>query len=288
MDKALPPPPPAEFDVAILKPSAPDTKGLNGRINGGQIDLTGATVKWMITWAWDLGDDMLADAPKWLDQDRWDLLAKVAVDPQTTGPKGAPPIEMDDLQQMVKALLADRFKLKTHMEDRPVDAYTLLAANPHLKKADPDNRTGCKEGPGPDGKDPRIANPILGRLLTCSNMTLAQFGEQLQNLANGYIHAPVLNATGLTDAYDFTLSFSTSGQLRTPPPPSAGGDPNAAAAVTDPTGGMSLFDAINKQMGLKLEKQKRPVPMLVIDHIEEKPTENVAISFDNRSRPRIN
>jgi uncharacterized protein (TIGR03435 family) len=162
------------------------------------------------------------------------------------------------------------------MEDRPADAYTMLAANPKLKKADPDNRTGCKEGPGPDGKDPRIANPILGRLLTCSNMTLTQFGEQLQMQASGYVHTPVLNATGLNDAYDFTLSFSTAGQLRTPPPPSAANnsDPNAASAAADPTGGISLFDAMEKQMGVKMEKQKRPIPMLVIDHIEQKPTDN--------------
>jgi uncharacterized protein (TIGR03435 family) len=275
LDQALPPLPPAEFDVAILKPSPPDTKGINGRINGGQVNLTGAPLKWLIGWAWDLSDDMIADAPKWLGEDRWDLIAKVVVDPQTAGPTGAPQIEMDDLQQMVKNLLADRFKMQSHMEDRPADAYTMLAANPKLKKADPDNRTGCKEGPGADGKDPRIANPVLGRLLTCQNMTLTQFGEQLQIQASGYIHTPVLNATGLTDAYDFTLSFSTAGQLRTPPPPSANNsDPNAASAAADPTGGLSLFDAMDKQIGIKLEKQKRPIPMLVIDHIEEKPTDN--------------
>jgi uncharacterized protein (TIGR03435 family) len=276
LDQALPPLPPAEFDVAILKPSPPDTKGINGRINGGQVNLTGAPLKWLIGWAWDLSDDMIADAPKWLGEDRWDLIAKVVVDPQTAGPTGAPQIEMDDLQQMVKNLLADRFKMQSHMEDRPADAYTLLADSPKLKKADPDNRTGCKEGPGADGKDPRIANPTLGRLLTCQNMTLTQFGELLQIQANGYIHAPVLNATGLTGAYDFTLSFSTAGQLRTPAPPSANNssDPNAASTAADPSGGLSLFDAMQKQLGIKLEKQKRPIPMLVIDHIEEKPTDN--------------
>jgi uncharacterized protein (TIGR03435 family) len=273
LDKALPPRPLAEFDVAILKPSAPDTKGINGRINGGQVNLTGATLKWLIGWAWDLSDEMIADAPKWLGEDKWDLIAKVAPDPNA-GPKGAPQIQMDDLQQMVKNLLADRFKMQSHMEDRPADAYTLVADNPKLKKADPDNRTGCKEGPGADGKDPRIANPILGRLLTCQNMTLTEFGEQLQIQANGYIHTPVLNATGLTGSYDFTLSFSTAGQLRTPPPPSANSDPNAASTAADPSGSLSLFDAIQKQLGIKLEKQKRPVPMLVIDHIEEKPTDN--------------
>jgi len=105
-------------------------------------------------------------------------------------------------------------------------------------------------------------------------MTMAQFGTMLQTLANGYIHTPVLDSTGLTDAYDFTLSFSTAGQLQSgggsgnPPPP---GD---APLASDPSGALSLPDAMNKQLGVKLVQQKRPVPALVIDHIEEKPTDN--------------
>ena len=62
---------------------------------------------------------------------------------------------------MLQALLEDRFKLQVHMEDRAVWAYTLIAVNPKLRKADPLSRTRCKEGPGPDGKDPRTANPVL-------------------------------------------------------------------------------------------------------------------------------
>ncbi len=65
-------------------------------------------------------------------------------------------------------MFADRFQMTSHFEDRPVEAFTLIATNPKMKKADPLNRTHCKEGPGPDGKDPRIANPILGRLLLLS------------------------------------------------------------------------------------------------------------------------
>jgi uncharacterized protein (TIGR03435 family) len=56
------------------------------------------------------------------------------------------------------------------------------------------------------------------------------------------------------------------------PPP--GASATAASTATDPIGALSLFDAVSKQLGLKLEKQRRPVPVLVIDHIEEKPTEN--------------
>jgi len=269
LEKALAPPP-AEFEVAILRPSAPDTpNGVNGQINGSQINLRGATMQWFITWAWDVSDEMVADPPKWFSQDRWDLLAKLSHDPATADSKGNPEINLDQLQAMIKKLLADRFGLQLHTEERPADAYTLVAANPHMKKADPDNRTGCHEGPGPDGKDPRIASPILNRLLTCQNMTMAQFGDILRIQVNGYIHSPVLDKTGLTDAYDFTLSFSGVGQLQNAPKPS-----DAASGPSDPNGAVSIFDAVQKQMGVKLVKEKHPVQMLVIDHINEKPTDN--------------
>jgi len=274
LDKALPPPPPAEFEVAILKPSSPDTKGINGSINGSEVKLQGGTLQWFITYGWGIRDEMIADPPKWLNEDRYDLIAKIPHDPATDGPKGAPQLDQDALQDMIKHLLAERFGLQVHMEDRPADGYALVAVNPHLKKADPDNRTGCHEGPGPDGKDPRIANPILGRLLTCQNMTMAQFGDVLRIQAPGYIHSPVLDKTGLTDAYDFTLSFSTAGQLiSVPAPKDPNADPNSAAA-SDPSGGLSLLDAVQKQMGVKLEKEKHPVQMLVIDHVDEHPTDN--------------
>ena len=81
----------------------------------------------------------------------------------------------------------------------------------------------------------------------------------------------MLDKTGLTDAYDFTLSFSGSGilqnSLQGPGQPGAGG-------AADPNGALSLPDAISKQLGLKLELEKRPAPVLVIDHVEQKPTEN--------------
>jgi uncharacterized protein (TIGR03435 family) len=179
---------------------------------------------------------------------------------------------------MLKTLLADRFKLQTHMEDRPGTAYTLIAVKPKLIQADPLSRTRCKEGPGPDGKDPRIATPVLNRLMSCQNMSMAQIGDELQKVAAGYIYSPVLDGTGIQGRWDFTLSFSSidltrgGGILNGGPPP--GASPTGALATTDPNGALSLFDAVSKQLGLKLEKQTRPVPVLVIDHIEETPTEN--------------
>src|SRR5579863_230479 len=279
---ALPKPPPAEFEVAVIKPSAPG-EAPNGRIiPSGQVDVQAITLKDLITIAWDLNPndkEVLAGAPKWLDQDKFDITAKAS----TTGQVGSDglPIEIEDLQAMLRALLIERFKMTVHMEDRPVNAYTLVAVNPKIKKADPLSRTSCKNGPGPDGKDPRIANPILSRLVSCENITMAEFADQLRFIAGGYIFSPVQDATGLEGAYDFTLSFSPVGVFNGGGPAGRGrgGDGAAPAAAdagspSDPSGALSQFDAVSKQLGLKLEMRKRPMPVLVIDHVEEKPTDN--------------
>ena len=105
---------------------------------------------------------------------------------------------------------------------------------------------------------------------------MAQFADQLQIIAGPYVHYPVVNATGLEGAWDFSFTYSPippnqlAGQRGAPP----GATPAADAVAADPGGGTSLFDAVEKQLGLKLESQKRPYPVFVIDHIEEKPTEN--------------
>jgi Protein of unknown function (DUF3738) len=154
LEKILPTPPPPRFDVAVIKPSKPDEDS-RGRIDGGQIDVHNLPLRFLITFAWDLNPndtEMLVGAPKWLDSDHFDILAKVVND---TPGQAAPVIDEEDLRPMLQALLAERFQLKTHVQDRPISAYTLIAVNPKLKKADPLSRTRCKEGPGPDGKDPR-------------------------------------------------------------------------------------------------------------------------------------
>jgi uncharacterized protein (TIGR03435 family) len=274
LEKILPPPAAPQFDVAVITPSKPDAR-MRFRVNGGQMDMGATTLKFLITFAWDFSpsnDEAMVGAPKWLDSDRFDILAKVVSDaPESTGP--ASRIDIEDLRQMLKTLLADRFKLQTHMEDRPGTAYTLIAVKPKLIQADPLSRTRCKEGPGPDGRDPRIASPVLNRLMSCQNMSMAQIADELQRIAAGYIYSPVLDGTGIQGRWDFTLSFSSLGLTKgggvvngSPPP--------GASPTTDPNGALSLFDAVSKQLGLKLEKQTRPVPVLVIDHIEEKPTEN--------------
>lgn len=184
---------------------------------------------------------------------------------------------------MIRQLITERFQIKAHMEERPATAYDLVAVKPKMKKADPSSRTKFTEGPGADGKDPRNANPAAGRLVTVQNMTMAQLGEKLQYIAGGYIHSPVLDKTGLEGGYDFTLSFSAAGMVNgggraggvvvfsngggqvtlASGPGGGGSDPS------DPNGAISLSDAMEKQLGIKLVEVKRPVSVLVIDHIEQ-------------------
>ncbi len=265
ISKYLPPPPALEFDVAVIKPTNPDFKGTRIQIQTNQINIQGATLSVLIQQFYDVSSEMIQGAPKFMDEERWDITAKMV----STDPGQPPQADPETRTKLVLKLLEDRFKLKMHFEDRVVPAYTLFSVKPKMAKADPTTRSGCYEGPGPDGKDPRIGNPLLSRLLYCRNVTMAQFADQLPQQVNGYVHSAVLDKTGLTDAYDFTLSFSGMGILQ-----SSLQGPGQPGGVADPNGALSLPDAVSKQLGLKLELEKRPAPVLVIDHVERQPTDN--------------
>jgi uncharacterized protein (TIGR03435 family) len=271
--EALPEPPAAPFEVATIKPSAPDERGF-GRITGDQIETRAIPLMFLMTFGWNLNPnnkESIANAPKWLDSAKFDVMAKAGANVRVDKFSSGNLINLEDLGNMVKALITERFQMKWHMEDRPVTAYTLVAVKPKLKPTlDPTERTKCKEGPGPDGKDPRIGSPVLNRLISCQNMTLPQIGDELQRVAGGYIYNTVLDGTGLKGSYDFTLSFSSADKIL----PTAGNGTGDAANGSDPNGALSLFDAVSRQLGLKLEKTKRPYPVLVIDHMEETPTAN--------------
>jgi len=185
-------------------------------IKNGRVIVPGITLHDLIMVAWGLnGPDELVGAPKWLNSDHFDLIAKapagVALGDLMAQNNRSMPINLKALQPMLRALLAERFKLTVHTEQKPMEAYSLVAVKPKLQKSDPTARTRWNEGPAPDGKDPRKANPILGRLVTCQNVTMAQFAELLPGIAPGYIHNEVLDKTGLEGGWDFTLSSSGAG-----------------------------------------------------------------------------
>ena len=276
IEKILPPLAPAQFEVAVIRPAKPDAQ-LTGRIRGGQIDVHGISLRFAINFAWDLNpndNQLIVNAPPWIDSDRFDILAKISSDPDAQANR-PPDLDNEQLRQMLQGLLIDRFKMKVHAEDRPINTYTLMSLTPKMTKADPTSRTHCIEGPGPDGKDPRFLTPVLNRLVTCQNITMPQLADQFRMIAGGYIYGSILDETGLKGGWNFTLSFSSVDRVRGadgPPGAPPGGAP--AADTSDPNGALSLFDAVKREIGLKLEKVRRPVPVLVIDHVDEHPTEN--------------
>lgn len=284
---------PTEFEVADIKPSNPAEAGqgfVPGQCffcPGGRVNIRQNTMADLISLAWNFNGagsrDRIIGLPKSADNMNWDIIAKAStmmpVNVPLNGQAAEPEVDYDSMQIMLQALLKDRFKLALHEEERPQPGYALIAVKPKLKKADPTNRKGCTNGPGPDGKDPRTTNPAASRLVTCLNMTMAEFAEQLPQRAGGYFGkfpGGVVDATKIEGAYDITINFSVAGMVNGGG--GRGGDAPAAAATgaaSDPNGSsISLQEAIEKQLGLKLEPQKNPAKVLVIDHVEEKPTDN--------------
>ena len=270
---AIPLPPPMEFDVADIKLSQLDTPPRTRLLPGGRIEAEGITMHQIMQLAWDITvDELVAGTPKWWDETKYSIIAKTSTAVSGAGQDMS--VDVDDLKAMLRQLITERFQLKAHYDERPVTAYTLMTDKARMVTADPSNRTGFKEGPAPGQKDQR--NEILSRMVTVRNMSMPQFAEDLQRIAGGYIRVPVDDQTGLDGSYDFTLTFTPIGLLNGPGR-GGGADSGAAAAgaqASDPSGGLSLFDAVRRQLGLKLEMRKRPMKVLVIDSIQEKPTDN--------------
>jgi uncharacterized protein (TIGR03435 family) len=161
---------------------------------------------------------------------------------------------------MLRALLADRFQMKYHTEARPVSVYSLVSAKPKLKAGNPASRSFCKD-----------ATAGVSRILSCENTTMLQLAERLQGLTQE-LSRPVSDATGIKGGWNFTLTFSRIGRI-------AGSRATdeaqmGLASAADPNGSFTIFEAVEKQLGLKLVMQKRPVPIVVIDRIERRPTDN--------------
>ena len=180
---------------------------------------------------------------------------------------------------MLQNLLADRLGLKVHWATQQIDAYALVVAKggPKFKVAAPDSpqvsddasRNGNPDRVGPDGFPipPAGNGPWRGAApggkigMRGHNETVAELARAVGPQALG---SPLTDATGLTGKYDYTIFWSTT----------ATDAVRRGTPATDDPDGPSIFDAVQEQLGLKIEKRKGPVQMLVVDHIEKKPTEN--------------
>ena len=192
-------------------------------------------------------------APGWLNSRYFNISAKA--------PVGIRDEEDPKYKIMLRNLLAERFKLAFHYEEQPFDVYELVADKPKLKQADPAGLTDCKVNGG--------AGFLVGvpNVMTCQNVTLSQFAESLGNVGDVYdrpgTRLPVVDATGLQGAWDLTVTYW---QV---PGPRANIDD-----VANRTGSPNIFEAFEKQLGLKLKKARGTRKFFAIDHIEENPTEN--------------
>lgn len=265
------PVPPMKFEVAEIKPAAPDAPTSSVAVQRGGLVRIHMTLKGLIQEAWgDYNGGLIAGIPKSIETSRWSIVAKAPATDLSSNGAVFNGIDIDSMRLMLRALLVDRFGLVAHTEERPVQGLALVAARPKLRKADPANRPGCKEGPGPDGKDPRIRNPIASRLVTCRNVTLAEFANQIPAISAGYMHdyPKVPDATGIKGRYDFTLNFSPWNAIPNNATPGSGAD----GIASEPNGVISLYEAVQRQLGLKLEPRKVPAPVVVIDHLNEAPS----------------
>lgn len=284
VEKATPPrvteapKPPREFEVAEIREDPGVSLDVCNNVGiqpGGRVRIE-MTLRDLIWESWGAPFDFsrFLGGPKGMDSPCWQILAKVAPEQNVLGtanPAGWNGaiwngVDLDTMRMSLRSFLVDRFKLAAHLEQRPIDGYALTGKGSKLKKANPANRPSCKEGPGDDGKDPRLSNPLAARLITCRNMTLAQFAQQLNHLFPGSL--PLTDATGISGKFDMTISFSPAGLAQSAP---GGGTPGEAS---EPTGAISLYDALRGQLGLKVETRKVMAPVLIVDHVNETPSAN--------------
>ncbi len=250
--EALPSLVPREFEVVSIKPADPANLRGFGTPARGQFVSRGGPLHDLVSRAFpDLAVEQIVGLPQWADSERFDVFARYSTDIS-----GLP--AMDALATPIRALLATRCKMSYHMDKRPLSAYSLVAVKPKLKKADSASRISCKTA---------RAGEIT--TITCQNLTMALLADRLRSWGIGLMSLPVADATGLQDGWDFSLSFNSwagNGPSRREP----GGDNTQANSLSasDPSGALTLFEALEKQLGLKLEKRERPIPVLVIDHIE--------------------
>lgn len=281
VDRAEPPAvveaPPArfEFEVAEIKPEDPKhpTPGCSSVSvqPGGRVRID-MTLKGLIGEAWgDISHDRIIGPAALKSSTCWEVVAKAPVQPGGVAGWSGPVwngLDIDSMRRMLRSLVIERFGLVAHMKETSVDGYYLLAAKPKLRRADPSNRPGCSEGPGPDGKDPRIRNPIASRLVTCRNMTLTQFAAEMNK--DAFRSRPLVDMTGIEGRYDITLNFSPAsvfGGMGSP-------DGNATGIDSTPDGAISIADAFRSQLGLRLEARRVTAPALVVEKVNETPTEN--------------
>jgi uncharacterized protein (TIGR03435 family) len=292
-----------EFEVASVRPSPPITPELvqSGKYHrgmttdAGRVDIGFTPLSTLIPLAFRVPENQVT-GPDWMRTQNFDIQAKL--------PAGA---SEEQIPEMLQALLADRFKLVVHRENKEQSVYALVVAKGGLKikpsatQADapaavagadpnvpaPPRGEVVPMGGGPvrvtdeaGGRGGTLSGPRTGTVratmgsdgnmrLDAPNMTF----EGLADLLTALVRRPVLDMTGLKGPYQMVLEMPRGDANDARAAQAQAGGAGGAPTASDPAEGIPVFGAVEK-LGLKLESRKLPVETIVIDHLEKAPTDN--------------
>jgi len=257
------PPKPVAFEVASIKENVSASDNASVRAQpGGRVSVSNNSLRNIIRNAYNVQNYQIIGGPDWINTTRWDITAKA--------PDDAPPPQ---LLLMLRTLLADRFKLAVRNETREFPIYALIIARPdgkpgsQLRASSVDCAAVFAAAKAKGEVPPPTTNgrPTCGTRVTRGNMmtTGVTMADLARNIAP-FAGRPVVDKTGLTGAFDIDLTWE---------PEDAPGPDGTARPAAPSTDGGHLFTAIQEQLGLKLDSQRGPVDVLVIDSAQ-RPTED--------------
>jgi uncharacterized protein (TIGR03435 family) len=269
------------FEVASIKANkSGELRSFLGNPPGGRFSATNMPLRGLIAFAYGtpqpLPNFRIIGGPSWIDSDHFDIAAKASTEfqPSTNGPSPQIPL-------MLRALLAERFKLVVHNESRELPVYDLVMARsdarpgPQLRKSDVDcaallaSRRGGGAPPPPPQPGERLQCGMMASpaSIVGGSVNMGQFATLLARMVN----RTVVDKTGLTGNFDINLTFTPDQPAKAPG--ASVDQPIRVNGVDIDPNGPSLFTALQEQLGLKLESQKGPVDVVVIDSVDH-PTED--------------
>lgn len=255
---------PRSFEVASIKPASPDEDGMMMRfLPGGGLNIKNLTLKGMIAFAWRVESFQISGGPSWFDIARFDIVAKSEA-----------PATPDETKDMLQVLLKDRFHLTMNQETKELPIYAIVLARkdgklgPGLIEA----KEGSCKPPDPSKFD-RPAEP--GELPVCNRMMVGakqigavsvRVGDLTASLSR-LLGRNVVDKTGLTGKYNIQMKWSPDETQAVQAAPAT------QPALAGDALGSSIFTAFQEQLGLKLEAQKGPVKVLIVESADN-PSEN--------------